>query len=663
MIRRLTLLLSVLTLPALGDELPVTGVVMSSGGLMQVERRANLAPDAPASFRVPLGAVDDVLKSLLVRDPAGTIEGVRLPARDLAEEAFRGLPLRPADFESRAALLNALRGQMVEAAGTTGRVAEAAETEQGLRLTLVTPTGLTTALLRDGAEARLLDSTLAARVSRAAEALATARSDGERLVEVMLRGTREREVSVVSVIPAPVWKPSWRLVVPAGKATAGLQGWATVENLSGADWDGVRLTLVSGEAASFQQALYAPITVPRQNLPVRVAEQVPVTADTGARPPPPAPAAAPAFRQRTGEMATMMAAPAPAPMGQAAAPALAAASAGRIAFTLPEPVKLQAGMTANLPFLDAQLPAERVWWIQDSGARHPLQAVSLVNSTPNTLPDGIVTVFGAEGAEAGSWLGDAELRALPPGANRLLAFGRDRDVLVTSATHDSTRPTAAALRPGQVVLKTLSTEEATFAIDPRGAKGSVLIDLPRRPGATPRFAVEAEGDFGLRHRATLDGTSTTLRLAFEREGEQTITLWDTGLGDPLLLNWRSLDVQPSLRRLPGGPGTLETLRESLDQLPAGAPGRDALARLAGNLAQARQLLDTFTTQWRAYVTAEAALNRARSAAEDRSGAAKEAARQALNRASLEAEQAGARADAAWEAWQRSVQAVLAAAPG
>ena len=60
--------------------------------------------------------LDDLLRSLLVFDPAGRVEGLRLPAHDLANEAFRGLPLRPGDFDSRIALLSALRGQMAEIA-------------------------------------------------------------------------------------------------------------------------------------------------------------------------------------------------------------------------------------------------------------------------------------------------------------------------------------------------------------------------------------------------------------------------------------------------------------------------------------------------------------------------------------------------------------------
>ncbi|WP_458098437.1 hypothetical protein [Roseomonas sp. WA12] len=57
------------------------------------------------------------------------------------------------------------------------------------------------------------------------------------------------------------------------------------------------------------------------------------------------------------------------------------------------------------------------------------------------------------------------------------------------------------------------------------------------------------------------------------EGEQQVTIWDAGLGDPLLLSWRSIEVQPTLHRLPGGSGTLLTLRRALERKPADAPGR------------------------------------------------------------------------------------------
>lgn len=678
--RRLTLAFLLTASTALATELPVRSVTLSSAGLAQIERAGEVAPEASVTFRAPTEDVDDLLRSLIVVDPAGTVEGIRLPARDLTGEAFRGLPLRPEDFESRVRLLSALRGQEAEAGGARGRIADAAEAPPvaagpggagaagGLRLTLVTPTGLRAVLLREGDEVTLTDAALAARVARAAEALAAARSADERRIEIRLRAERARRVAVLYVAGAPLWKPSYRLLVPphgaAGAAAqARLQGWAVVENASGSDWEGVRLALVSGEAAAFRQRIYEPITVPRPELPVRVAGAVHVQPDTGGRPMP-LPAPAPAAEMAAAPRAARMADAGPgrgggfAPPAAPAAPVTAESSAGRVAFVLAEPATIRSGETANVPFLDVRLPAERIWWVQDLSARHPLQAVRVRNTTPHTLPDGLATVYGAEGAEAGIFLGDAEIRAAPAGDERILAFGRDRDVLLAQSGSTSDRVTRVAVGRGQVGIEIARQEETALAVDPRGARGTLVVDVPKRAGATPRFTIVAQGDFGLRHETALDGSAQTIRLAFERMVQQTVPLWDGGLGEPILLRWQQFDVERNLRRLPGGPGTMERLQEILARVPENTPGRADLAAVVEALRDLRRLLDDARMKARAYRAAEDVLARARQAAEDRTGPELQEARRRLNAASREAEQAGAAADQAWMAWQRAVVALL-----
>jgi hypothetical protein len=681
--RRLTLAFLLCASTALATELPVRSVTLSSAGLAQVERAGEVPADGSVTFRAPTEDVDDLLRSLIVVDTAGTVEGLRLPALDLAGEAFRGLPVRPVDFDSRVSLLAALRGQEAEAGGARGRIADAAEvppvagTPGGLRLTLITPTGLRTVMLREGDEVTLTDTGLAGRVARAAEALAAARSADERRIEIRLRADRARQVAVLYVAGAPLWKPSYRLLVPPMGApattptNARLQGWAVVENASGSDWDAVRLALVSGEAAAFRQRIYQPITVARPEMPVRVAGAVMVTPDTGGRPMPiPAPAPAPLVGRafESSAAAPQMAARARAPdapgmaaggvPAQPAAAATAEASAGRVAFVLAEPVTIRAGETANVPFLDVRLPAERVWWIQDLNARHPLQAARIRNASQHTLPDGLATVYGAEGPEAGVFLGDAEIRAMPAGDGRILAFARDRDVQYSQAASTTDRVTRIALRRGFIAIEMLRREETAIAIDPRGTRGTLVIDVPRRAGAEPRFTIVSQGDFGLRHEVELDGSAQTLRLPFERTIRQDTPLWDTSLGEPMLLRWQQFDIEQNLRRLPGGPGTMERLQEVLARTPESTPGRADLAAVVEAMQNLRRLLDEARLRTRAYRAADQALARARQAAEDRTGPELQEARRRLNTASREADAAGTAADQAWEAWQRGVVALL-----
>jgi hypothetical protein len=654
--RRTSLALTLIAPAAFAAEMPIRGVTLSSAGIAQIERAGEVAANAPVVFRAPLGDVDDLLRSLIILDPAGRVEGLSLPARDLLNEAFRGLPLRPADFENRASLLNALRGQEAEAAGARGRIAAAAETDAGLNLSLIGPRGLLSVLLKSGDEVTLTDPGLAARVARAAEALAAARSDDERRIEIRLRSDRARQVAVIYIAGAPLWKPSYRLMAPALGATgaqARLMGWAVVENASGSDWDGVRISLVSDDAAAFRQPIFEPITVPRPELPVRIAEAIRVTPDTGPQPmvaaaapmmaSPPAPAARSAMRAE--------AAPAPLAVNVAAE-----AAAGRVAFTLEQPVTIRSGETANLPFLDLNLPAERLWWVQDLAATRPLHALRFRNTSNHVLPDGLVTVYG--GPDAPSFLGDAELRALSPGDQRLIAFARDRDLHLASQSSNRDDITRITLRRGFVTIESKRIEETELAIDPRGARGVMVIDLPRRPGASPRFPVAAEGDFGLRHETQLEAAPKTILLGFERDQRQDMLLWDQGLGDPLLLQPAQFDLEASLSRIPGGPGSVERLQEILARTGADVPGRAALANTITALQQIRVLLDTARITAREARSAAQALTRARQAVEDRTGGEQQAARQRLNAASREAEAKGAASSRAFEAWQRAVIALL-----
>jgi hypothetical protein len=84
------------------------------------------------------------------------------------------------------------------------------------------------------------------------------RKDRKRL-SIQALGANERQVSLSYVVEAPVWKTSYRLVLPAANDDkALLQGWALVDNTTEDDWEGVTLSLVSGLPISFVHDLYTP---------------------------------------------------------------------------------------------------------------------------------------------------------------------------------------------------------------------------------------------------------------------------------------------------------------------------------------------------------------------------------------------------------------------
>jgi hypothetical protein len=129
-------------------------------------------------------------------------------------------------------------------------------------------------------------------------------------VKLTLDG-REHDLTVGYVAETPVWRPSYRLVITKGEGGkaggADLQAWGIVQNLSGEDWKGVKLSLVAGAPLAFQATLEKPVVPPRPIVSDQgeVIASVPV-GETSLRdepppppPPPPPPAAEPSATRHT----------------------------------------------------------------------------------------------------------------------------------------------------------------------------------------------------------------------------------------------------------------------------------------------------------------------------------------------------------------------------
>ncbi|MBI5490525.1 MAG: DUF4139 domain-containing protein [Deltaproteobacteria bacterium] len=68
----------------------------------------------------------------------------------------------------------------------------------------------------------------------------------------------DHDVTVAYVVEAPVWRPTYRIVLGEAHDSALLQGWAVVQNLSGEDWTDVELTVTEGAPLTFRADLATP---------------------------------------------------------------------------------------------------------------------------------------------------------------------------------------------------------------------------------------------------------------------------------------------------------------------------------------------------------------------------------------------------------------------
>jgi outer membrane protein OmpA-like peptidoglycan-associated protein len=102
---------------------------------------------------------------------------------------------------------------------------------------------------------------------------------------ITLGAPRPRELQIAYAVPTPVWRATYRLVMPDARGgRVLLQGWAMINNVSDEDWREVRLELATGAPLSFALDLRTPHFVARPDLTGRLVTPValgPVAAERG----------------------------------------------------------------------------------------------------------------------------------------------------------------------------------------------------------------------------------------------------------------------------------------------------------------------------------------------------------------------------------------------
>ncbi|KAA0971967.1 DUF4139 domain-containing protein [Aureimonas fodinaquatilis] len=519
----------------------IEAVTMSLGGLAEIHRSVRVDGTAGFEFDVPLDQVDDILKSLIVRDPAGGVASMSLDGLSPVDETFRRLPFTPDDMHSLPRLLATLQGISIRAAsggrtveGTVLGVEPAQQsgdgtTERDPALSVMTEDGQIAVLrLRADTELRILDEAVRDKLREAASVSGRGRTDDLRTVAVSLDGESQRDVRLDYVVPAPVWKTAYRLLLGPEK-TARLQAWAVVENATGEDWRDVSLTLSSGAPVTLAQRLHQRYWHERPQLPIMAQTAAPPRPDSfkGIAAESSQDMAERANRQRAD--APQMA-PAPSIAAEPSAPvSQAAAAEGEAAaiYRLPDPIDLAAGRTLSVPFIDAELEAERISLFQpESGSVHPISALRLENGTGTTLPPGIVTVYAANDE---GYAGDAELRGLPTGESRMISFATDRKVQVTTDAGRDEAVFRATLSEGVLRATRITRSEITYTIvGAQDAPRTVIIEHPRRSGWAFTSASLVEST-PTHHRLRVEleeGATAQITAANERTETDSIELID-----------------------------------------------------------------------------------------------------------------------------------------
>lgn len=513
-------------------DIPVTRVILSTSGMAHFEHEAKISGNARVEIPVRLDQVDDMLKSLVVFDEKGQLGAVTLPGRQPLDQAFRDLPFTQGDIQSPVQLLNSLEGATVKVSGAlnaegmivqvtpeTVVIGNSGNVTERHRITLMTSEGLKQAMLEDLDSVQFVDAKLRDQLNFALSSVHEHSAKDKRTLSVDLKGSGERDVALAYVIEAPLWKAAYRFVLPEGGDKGFVQGWAVIENMTGADWKNVELSLVSGNPVTYRQSLYQSYHVQRPELPVEVLGRVMPRVDTGvveeamrdeadsgmelkenmpmkamaapamavggmAAPAPMAPESAatdalaewrskPEVRRRRMEMAQM---------ADAAASSDATA---QVLFRFNSRFSLAAGDSMMLPFVSRELPMEKLWLYQpETHDRHPLASIMIKNTGDSGLPPGIATLYQQDKALGGtSFVGDAQMPVLAKGEDRLVSYALDSKTLIDREFKNDQVEGKVSISKGVMRTAVKYRNETVYSIKaPAEEDRLVMIEHPKMAG-------------------------------------------------------------------------------------------------------------------------------------------------------------------------------------
>jgi len=273
------------------SDLPVRRVVLYRNGVGYFERSGAVDGEV-LTIKVRKDQINDLLKSLTVVDRGkGQAVSVSMPLDPQVWASAALATLSPGQG-SLDQILDALRGNEVVLGTTQGkirgrivmiepivdepdasppphseRVMPPVAGSKDFRVTVLDGKRMHVVRLSKVKTITFKDGDLALQFHRSLDATAGEGMFQQVAVDIRLAGASKHDLSVSYVVEAPMWKPTYRVVLPEkGEGKALLQGWAVVDNTSGEDWTNVTMSLTSGAPIAFRYDLHTPRIIERSDL-------------------------------------------------------------------------------------------------------------------------------------------------------------------------------------------------------------------------------------------------------------------------------------------------------------------------------------------------------------------------------------------------------------
>lgn len=593
-------------LPSTQSPLALERVVLYRNGIGYFERHGEV-DDNTLRIRVRRDQVDDLLKSLTVIDESGRALSVSMPL-DPESWASAALSTLEPGRGSLAQVLDGLRGTQVMLHTSVGRLRGRIVMVEKLieepddrrrdeprrpqlrdyKVTLLEGDRLKTVQLSKVADVTLLDGDLAMQLNRRLDASAGEGMFQQIEVAIRLAGADKHKLKVSYVVAAPMWKPTYRVVLPEqGDGSALLQGWAVVDNTSGEDWTSVDLALTSGEPIAFEYDLHTPRTVGRADLTesgVRKRAIVAMGETTWEEEPEPEEmeeeqklaagdydyeddaialdeagaggGARREMRDRKAKKRSSAAAqsapagtlsgnspakPEPAADGVALealrrstqASARAQQVSGQTRFVLQDEVTVPNGSSTMVAVLNETVDAEQTFLYRQGGAgigyeSNPYRVVRFKNTSGFVLEPGPISIYAG-----GSFVGEGLSEAVGANTSATVPFAVEPSIIVSSSLrHEGGEMQIVRIVRGVLEVENFSRAETTWTVNGRDKKGYTVLVRQNKSGSAYELKDPPKGTETLPNAYLIPVTvpkgkvEGRLKVVEQTPSRTTLTIWD-----------------------------------------------------------------------------------------------------------------------------------------
>jgi len=544
--------------------------VLYKNGVGYFEHSARVRGNQELAIDFTTAQLNDVLKSLTIVDLGdGSISGVRYNSIAPLDERLKTLRLPFGEQVSRTDFLSAMRGARVEvhsgSGSANGRLLsveqEQRTTEKGTEyqvtvFSVMTDTGeMRNFELGPAVSVRLAERDLSDEVGRYLNLVGSSRARDLRRMTISATGSGERDIFVSYISEVPVWKSTYRIILPekAGEKPL-LQGWAIVDNTVGEDWKDVQLSLIAGAPQSFIQDISQPLYGRRPVIPLpQAAMLTPQTHEATMKE-----EGAPQIVQPTivngvvggvpgGQMSGVMggvigsgtagrfdyrgsAKPSSPPqpferLEQYAKlePAAESKDLGDyFEYNIKQNTTIGKNQSALVPILQSRIEAEKVTLWTANGNQQPLRALWIKNASGQILDSGTFNII-----DSGTFAGEGLIETVHPDERRLLSYAADTAVRVTAESEFKNQPVShVRIAKGVIFITREQRNKVKYTVrNSDTASRQVVIEHPVREGWKLVEANKPEETSATHHRfrVAVEPSKTSELTVEEFHPEETLS--------------------------------------------------------------------------------------------------------------------------------------------